>query len=140
MWFALFYYFLFFRGRSRHCKYRVSEFISLGFPYCKTLVELHRAFLWISSTYLAEQGLDERIDHRSHKDRGLLTLPTVKMGWQATELERKGIKTDVGDQNRTIKAYNEQVLAYQTLKSTQSQTQEKSDERAKQLLGSRVVE
>ncbi|HDL3439062.1 TPA: hypothetical protein PXF21_002800 [Mannheimia haemolytica] len=37
-------------------------------------------------------------------------------------------------------AYNEQVLAYQTLKSTQSQTQEKSDERAKQLLGSRVVE
>ncbi|HDL4353936.1 TPA: hypothetical protein PW886_002757, partial [Mannheimia haemolytica] len=31
-------------------------------------------------------------------------------------------------------------MAYQTLKSTQSQTQEKSDERAKQLLGSRVVE
>lgn len=96
------------------------------------LKEIRRAWAELANTYLAEHGLDERIDHRSHADRGLLTLPTVKMGWQATELERKGIKTDVGDQNRAIKAYNEQVLAYQTFKSKQSQ--EKSDERAKQLI------
>lgn len=102
------------------------------------LKEIRRAWAELANEYLAEQGIDERIDHRSHKDRGLLTLPTVKMGWKATELERQGIKTDVGDQNRAIKAYNEQILAYQTLKSTQSQ--EISDERAKQLLGSRVAE
>lgn len=85
------------------------------------LKEIRRAWAQLANTYLAEHGLNERIDHRSHKDRGLLTLPTVKMGWQATELERQGIRTEVGDQNRAIKAYNEQVLAYQTLKSTQSQ-------------------
>lgn len=85
------------------------------------LKEIRRAWAELANTYLAEHGLNERIDHRSHKDRGLLTLPTVKMGWQATELERQGIRTEVGDQNRAIKAYNEQVLAYQTLKSTQSQ-------------------
>ncbi len=79
------------------------------------LVELRRTWAELANTYLAEHGLDERIDHRSHADRGLLTLPTVKMGWQATELERKGIKTDVGDHNRAIKAYNEQVLTYQAL-------------------------
>lgn len=85
------------------------------------LKEIRRAWAELANTYLAEHGLNERIDHRSHKDRGLLTLPTVKMGWQATELERQGIRTEVGDQNRAIKAHNEQVLAYQTLKSTQSQ-------------------
>lgn len=85
------------------------------------LKEIRRAWAELANEYLAERNINERIDHRSHKDRGLLTLPTVKMGWQATELERQGVKTDVGDQNRAIKAYNEQVLAYQTLKSTQSQ-------------------
>lgn len=85
------------------------------------LKEIRREWAQLANEYLAERNINERIDHRSHKDRGLLTLPTVKMGWQATELERQGIRTEVGDQNRAIKAYNEQVLAYQTLKSTQSQ-------------------
>lgn len=73
------------------------------------LKEIRREWAELANTYLAEHGLNERIDHRSHKDRGLLTLPTVKMGWQATELERKGIKTDVGDHNRAIRAYNAQI-------------------------------
>lgn len=94
------------------------------------LKEIRRAWAELANEYLAERNIDKRIDHRSHADRGLLTLPTVKMGWQATELERKGIKTDVGDQNRAIKAYNEQILACQTLKSKQSQ--EKSDEQPNQ--------
>ncbi|TGP40781.1 hypothetical protein EN873_46110, partial [bacterium M00.F.Ca.ET.230.01.1.1] len=62
-------------------------------------------------------GIDERIDHRSHKDRGLDTLPTVKMGWQATELERNGIRTDVGEKNRDIKAYNANLMQQKILAS-----------------------
>lgn len=98
------------------------------------LKEIRREWAELANEYLAERNIDTRIDHRSHKDRGLETLPTIKMGWKATELERQGIRTEVGDQNRAIKAYNEQVLAYQTLKSTQSQ--EKSDERARQIISS----
>ncbi len=90
------------------------------------LKEIRREWAQLANEYLAERNINERIDHRSHKDRGLLTLPTVKMGWQATELERKGIRTEVGDHNRAIKAYNEQVLIYQSLKSKQSQ--EKANE------------
>ena len=93
------------------------------------LKEIRREWAELANTYLAEHGLNERIDHRSHKDRGLLTLPTVKMGWQATELERQGVRTDVGDQNRAIKAYNEQVLIYQGL---QRQARQAELERAKQ--------
>ncbi|WP_147287593.1 MobQ family relaxase, partial [Moraxella caprae] len=73
------------------------------------LKEIRREWAELANGYLAEHGLDERIDHRSHKDRGLETLPTVKMGWKATELERQGIRTEVGDQNRAIKAYNAQI-------------------------------
>lgn len=60
----------------------------------------------IANERLEEAGIDARIDHRSHKDRGLDQLPTVKIGWEATALERKGIRTAKGEQNRAIKAYN----------------------------------
>lgn len=93
------------------------------------LKEIRREWAELANEYLAQRGIDERIDHRSHKDRGLETLPTVKMGWQATEQERKGIKTDVGEKNRAIKAYNAEIeqrnkikQQLQTEKSTPVQT------------------
>ena len=70
------------------------------------LKHIRERWATITNHHLEQSGINTRIDHRSHKDRGLEELPTVKMGWQATELERKGIQTDVGDQNRLIKQYN----------------------------------
>lgn len=55
---------------------------------------------------LENNGIDARIDHRSHADRGLEQLPSIKMGHFATEMERKGITTARGDKNRAIKEYN----------------------------------
>lgn len=81
------------------------------------LKEIRKAWADLTNEYLAEHGIAERIDHRSHKDRGLDTLPTVKMGWQATELERKGIRTDVGNKNRDIKAYNANLMQEKILES-----------------------
>ena len=81
------------------------------------LKEIRKAWADLTNEYLAEHGIDERIDHRSHKDRGLDTLPTVKMGWQATELERNGIRTDVGNKNRDIKAHNANLMQKKILES-----------------------
>lgn len=81
------------------------------------LKEIRKAWADLTNEYLAEHGIDERIDHRSHKDRGLDTLPTIKMGWQATELERKGIRTDVGNKNRDIKAHNANLVQEKILES-----------------------
>ena len=81
------------------------------------LKEIRKAWADLTNDYLAEHGIAERIDHRSHKDRGLDTLPTVKMGWQATELERKGIRTDVSNKNRDIKAYNANLVQQKILAS-----------------------
>ncbi len=50
-----------------------------------------------------------KIDHRSYADQGKDQLPTVKLGWKASALERKGIKTDRGDINRDIKSDNERI-------------------------------
>jgi hypothetical protein len=81
------------------------------------LKEIRKAWADLTNEYLAEHGIDERIDHRSHQDRGLATLPTVKMGWQATELERNGIRTDVGNKNRDIKAHNANLVQQKILES-----------------------
>lgn len=96
------------------------------------LKEIRREWAELANEYLAERNIDERIDHRSHADRGLLTLPTVKMGWQATELERQGVRTDVGDQNRAIKAYNEQVLTHQALQQQAQQAEQAERQRQEQ--------
>lgn len=91
-----------------------TQLAKLGLPKAQDeLKTLRKAWADLANTYLAEHGLDERIDHRSHADRGLLTLPTVKMGWQATELERKGIRTDIGDHNRAIREFNDYVIEEQ---------------------------
>lgn len=59
---------------------------------------------------LQELGIDEEIDHRSYKDQGETELqPTVHLGRSVTALERKGVKTMLGDFNRRIKALNDAV-------------------------------
>ncbi|MDB5395273.1 MAG: traA [Rhodospirillales bacterium] len=43
-----------------------------------------------TNEHLARIGLDVRIDHRSHQERGLEIAPTQHMGVQATQMERRG--------------------------------------------------
>ena len=50
------------------------------------------------------------IDHRSLKDQGLEREPTIKMGVGATALERKGIKTELGNFNRAVSAYDPDAI------------------------------
>nr|WP_181718267.1 MobQ family relaxase [Psychrobacter sp.]QJS05080.1 nickase, mobilization protein MobL-like [Psychrobacter sp.] len=50
------------------------------------------------------------VDHRSLKDQGLEREPTIKMGVGATALERKGIKTELGDFNRAVSAYDPDAI------------------------------
>lgn len=71
--------------------------------------DLRREWAETANKHLEMAELSERIDHRSHKDRGLQTLPTIKLGWQATAMERKGIQTDKGDYNRQIHATNAEI-------------------------------
>jgi len=55
---------------------------------------------------LGRSGIEERIDHRSHAERGLNEQPTVHEGVEARAMERKGFVSDRCELNRQIKADN----------------------------------
>lgn len=55
---------------------------------------------------LERSGHEERVDHRSHEERGLDEQPTIHEGVVARALEKKGIISDRCELNRQIKADN----------------------------------
>ena len=55
---------------------------------------------------LERSGHEERVDHRSHAERGLDEQPTIHEGVVARALEKKGILSDRCELNRQIKADN----------------------------------
>lgn len=67
--------------------------------------------LWVDT---ANQRLKQHnlplMDERSYKDQGLDQQPTIKMGVEATAMERRGIATEKGETNRKIRARNHAVL------------------------------
>lgn len=70
------------------------------------LVEWRKAWADVANHYLERHGRAERIDHRSHAERGLDEQPTIHEGVTARALERKGIVSDRCEINRQIKADN----------------------------------
>ena len=56
--------------------------------------------------YYELEGLTERIDLRSYARQKTDRLPTVHMGPSVTQMEKRSIRTDVGNLNRDIRAHN----------------------------------
>jgi hypothetical protein len=76
----------------------------------------------INKLNFEEKGLDERIDHRSYKARGIDREPTKHLGKDAWALEKKGVKTEKGNYNREVQKRNAEREA---AKSAQTKTKEK---------------
>jgi Ti-type conjugative transfer relaxase TraA len=55
------------------------------------LRDLRQRWEGIANERLAMAGLDIRIDHRSHMERGLEIAPTEHMGVHATQMDRRGL-------------------------------------------------
>jgi len=70
-------------------------------------VEIWRA-AWAACTNraLESAGRPERIDHRSYKRQGIDKIPSVHLGPAASQMEKRGIRTDKGEVNRQIAADN----------------------------------
>jgi len=51
----------------------------------------------------------ERIDHRSYERQGIDQIPTVHLGAAASQMERRGIRTERGNINREIEVSNQQL-------------------------------
>ncbi len=59
---------------------------------------------------LERAGRAERIDHRSLAEQGSERLPQVHLGPHAAALERRGIPTEKGNQNRLVAEHNAVVV------------------------------
>ena len=70
------------------------------------LTAWREAWADVSNRCLERAGREERIDHRSHAERGLDERPTIHEGVVARALERQGIISDRCEINRQIKADN----------------------------------
>ena len=70
-------------------------------------VEIWRA-AWAAYTNRALESADrpERIDHRSYKRQGIDKIPSVHLGPAASQMEKRGIRTNKGEVNRQIAADN----------------------------------
>lgn len=92
-----------------------SKLTKLNQPLTKDQITQIRAdYAALTNELYSVLGINERVDHRSNAERGLDTLPTKKMGKEATALERKGTRTVRGDYNRQIKRINQQIAQEQT--------------------------
>jgi hypothetical protein len=58
---------------------------------------------------LATHGHAERIDHRSYERQGVEQIPTVHLGVAASQMEKRGIVTDIGNINRDIEFSNSKI-------------------------------
>ena len=65
-----------------------------------------RAWADLANEFLERNDCPERIDHRSYERQGIEQIPTVHVGVSATQMEKKGIVTERGELNRSIKAAN----------------------------------
>lgn len=89
---------------------------------------------WADGTnrYLEQVGLlDVSIDHRSHAERGLKELPTIKLGVAASAMERRGEISERGEINRAIRAANAQ---YREVQKEIEQAQAHEHDRTKQFI------
>ena len=75
-------------------------------------VEKWRA-LWadIETDFYKKNGYEITAEHRSFERQGIDLLPTIHMGAAVTAMERRGIKTEVGNMNREIRKINALILS-----------------------------
>jgi hypothetical protein len=73
------------------------------------IVEVRKVWADIANRGLEKAGHPERIDHRSHRDRGLLEMPSIHLGHVAAEMENNGEASERGDINRYRADFNDKL-------------------------------
>ena len=71
--------------------------------------ELREKWAELANKALERAGKTARIDPRSNEEQGIERIPEEHLGHKMTALERKGIKTTVGNRNRETRKKNERI-------------------------------
>ena len=100
------------QGYERASKYPKSTRYGRQNPIAERWNSEEQLLIWrknwadINNLYLERKNIDERIDHRSHKERGIDEHPTIHEGVTARIIEQKGGTSERCEINRQIKADN----------------------------------
>ena len=116
----------FYLGEKTSLELSNTKLQKLGLPRTQDQIKaIRESWAELTNLHLKNAGIEETIDHRSYAEQGSDQMPTQKMGYGATQLERDGIKTEKGDYNRTIAKYNEtlaELIEYETQRDEQNIT------------------
>ena len=77
----------------------------------ETLKIIRKSWADVANKYLQEYWQSPQIDHRSHAERGLDTIPTVHEGYRARKRAAQGLYSDRVEINKDIKAANEEIAS-----------------------------
>ena len=77
------------------------------------LVHLRKRWAECANHALEHAGQEQRLDHRSLQAQSLERVPQIHHGPKVTALEQRGIRTDRGDQARTIEHHNARLINLQ---------------------------
>ena len=69
----------------------------------------------VTNEYLDRNNRPERVDLRSFERQGIDLAPTIHLGPAVTQMEKRGIETDMGNLNREIKQVNRALLVIRKL-------------------------
>ena len=69
----------------------------------------------VTNRYLEQNGRTERVDLRSFERQGIELAPTIHLGPAVTQMEKRGIETNMGNLNRDIQRTNRALLAIRKL-------------------------
>ena len=75
----------------------------------QNLVQDREAWAEALNLALERVGSQDRVDSRSFEERGKLEKPTKHLGPDATEMERRGEETRIGDENREAEYWNREL-------------------------------
>jgi hypothetical protein len=71
--------------------------------------EWRESWATMCNEYLAANGHNVHIDHRSYAEQGVDQIPTVHLGVSATQMERREIRTERDDINRVVAVGNSEL-------------------------------
>jgi len=71
--------------------------------------EWRAAWSEAANRYLEKLNHADRIDHRSYERHGVDQVPTIHLGAAASQMERRGIRTERGNINREIEVSNKEL-------------------------------
>lgn len=79
-------------GEKTYLEHKNARLLSNGMATTDMqLRDIRQSWESIANSQLQREGLDIRIDHRSHQERGLELSPTEHVGVHATQMQRQGM-------------------------------------------------